>query len=134
MIRLLEFYSFNLIFIKIKFYSFYKIKFYFIREFILLLLKNIFNFLSLLTIYSLKLKLLKMFTFSAMDLLVHNTMKNAAKCDKSCDKQFWNMNCLNVWYLFYSFEWKRYFFEKSFFLFILQKDKLFIRFYKGLMK
>lgn len=37
-----------------------------------------------------------MFTFSAMDLLVHNTMKNAAKCDKSCDKQFWNMNCLNV--------------------------------------
>ena len=67
-----------------------------------------------------------MFTFSAMDLLVHNTMKNAAKCDKSCDLQDWNMNCLNVWYLFYSFEWERYFFEKSFFLFILT-DKLFIR-------
>ena len=49
----------NLIFIKIKFYSFSKIKFYFIREFILLFIKNIFNFLSLLPIYSLKLIIIK---------------------------------------------------------------------------
>ena len=39
-----------------------------------------------------------------MDLLVHNTMKNAAKCDKSCDLQDWNMNCLNVCYLYLSFD------------------------------
>ena len=67
-----------------------------------------------------------------MDLLVHNTMKNAAKCDKSCDLQDWNMNCLNVCYLYCcllthkAISLRRIFFLFFYLFYLLIRDKIII--------
>lgn len=131
MIRFLYFHK-NLIFIKIKFYSFYKIKFYFIREFILLFIKNIFNFfLFIIKLFS-KIKTIKKCLHFQQWISWFTTRwrtQQSAISHVTSNFGTWTVWTYDIFFILLN---EKDISLRRVFFFLSSKDKLFIRLYKVL--